>query len=155
MAGEAWPRSLIHKLTEGEFTSSQALAEFRAAGGKMRTQTWYRMWGEVENERSLSGIETGRPLHLKPTQDEVIPMTTRRASGYMQRVQVVTRDSEGTLATKTIDVRSKDLISRKNAIGRAEKIVEGITTSQDKGAEQYYHAVVTAFYGGTYELNPE
>lgn len=73
----------------------------------------------------------------------------------MQRVQVVTRDSEGLLATKTIDVRSRNLISRKNAIGRAEQIVEGITTSQDKGAEQYYHAVVTAFYGGTYELNPE
>lgn len=155
MKGEAWPRSLIHKLTEGGLTSTQALAEFRAAGGKMRTQTWYRMWGEVENERSLFGIETGRPLHLKPTQDEIIPMTTRRAAGYMQRVQVVTRDAEGSVATKTIDVRSKTLISRKNAIARAEKIVEGITTSQDKGAEQYYHAVVTAFYGGTYELNPE
>lgn len=155
MAGEAWPRSLIHRLTETDLTASGALKEFREAGGKMRTQSWYRMWGEVENERSLMGIETGRPLHLKPTGDEIIPMTTRRAAGYMQRVQVVTRDAEGNMATKTIDVRSKTLISRKNALRRAEGIVEGITTSTDKGAEQYYHAVVTAFYGGTYELNPE
>lgn len=153
--GEAYPRSLIHKLTESDLTSSQALAEFRAAGGKMRTQNWYRMWGEVENERSLSGIETGLPLHLKPTGDEIIPVTTRRASGFMQRVQVVAMDADGTHFTKTIDVRSKGLISRKNAIIRAEKIVEGITVAGSEGQEQYYHAVVTAFYGGTYELNPE
>lgn len=153
--GEAWPRSLIHKLTESGLTSTQALSEFRAAGGKMRTANWYRMWGEVENERSLSGIETGKPLHLRPTQDDIIPVTTRRASGYMQRVQVVALGSDGNMLTKTIDVRSRNLISRKNAIIRAERIVEGITTSGSEGAEQYYHAVVTAFYGGTYELNPE
>lgn len=121
----------------------------------MATQSWYRMWGEVENERSLSGIETGAPLHLRPTEDEVIPMTTRRASGYMQRVQVITRDAEGNMATKTIDVRTSSLVSRKNAIGKAIGIVEGITVSGSGGGEQYYHSVVTGFYGGTYELNPE
>ena len=155
MASGAYPRSLIHKLAESGASASGALSEFRAAGGKMRTQSWYRMWGEVENERSLGGIETGRPLHLRPTQDEIIPMTTKRASGYMQRVNVVTRDADGIMATKTIDVRSRGLISRKNAIGRAMQIVEGITTSTSEGAKQYYHEVVTGFYGGTYELNPE
>lgn len=155
MAGEAWPRSLIHKLTEGALTSDQAYAEFVKAGGNMRPETWQRMWGEVENEKSFSGIETGAPLHLKPVEGEIIAMTTRRASGYMQRVQVVAEMQDGSLVTKTIDVRSKTLMARKTAMAKAEQIAEGITASGSEGKEQYYQSVVATFYGGTYELNPE
>ena len=121
----------------------------------MRDSTWYRMWGEVENERALGGIELGAPLHLKPTEDEWIPNTTRRSTGFMQRVQVVVSDPQGNLSTKTIDWTRPTLTSRQAAITKAIEVVEGITTSGSEGGEQYYHSVVTAFYGGTFVNTPE
>jgi hypothetical protein len=155
MPGEPYPRSLIHRLVESGNTSSGTLREFREAGGKIRTQTWYRLWGEVENERSLSGIETGKPLHLKPVGEDILQMTTRRARGFMQRVQVIGRTIQGDVVTKTIDIRSPDLVSRKNAIGKAMGIVEGIESDTGRETGSVPVAVITGFYGGTFQLNPE
>lgn len=154
-AGGAYPRGLIQRLAEAGESSSRSLSEYRAAGGRIRTQTWYRMWGEIENERSLAGIEEGQPLHLKPTGDEIMQMTTRRASGYMQRVQVFGRTAQGDVMTKTIDLRTGDLVSRRNAIGKAMGVVEGIESESGRETGSVPVAVVGAVYGGTYELNPE
>jgi hypothetical protein len=155
VARESFPRGLVQRLAEAGANPTKSLTEFREAGGKLRTQTWYRMWGEIENERSLAGIEEGKPLHLRPTEGEIMPMTTRRASGYMQRVQVVGRLQGGGMLTKTIDIRTDKLVSRINAVGKARGIVEGIGEGLGRVTDSVPVAVIAALYGGTYELNPE
>lgn len=146
---------MIHTLVETDLSATAALKQFRAAGGHMATGSWYRMWGEVENERALGGIEYGRPLHLKPTTDEILTMTTRRASGYMQRVQVFGRTVNGDVISKTIDVRGDSLIARKNAITKAENIVKGIESSSGRDTGSLPVQVLGGVYGGTFELIPE
>lgn len=155
MAKESYPRGLVQRLAEAGANPSTSLREFREAGGRLRTQTWYRMWGEIENERHLAGIEEGKPLHLRPTEGEIMPMTTRRAKGYMQRVQVISRLQTGTLMTKTIDIRTDRLVSRINAVGKARGIVEGIGEGLGRVTDTVPVAVVAALYGGTFELTPE
>lgn len=120
----------------------------------MATASWYRMWGEVQNELALGGIETGRNINLRPTTDEILTMTTVRARGYMQRVNVFAKNASGEVFTKTIDVRTDNLIARKNAIKRAEQTVEGFTSTSAVPTGSDVAQVLGAVYAGTYELVP-
>jgi hypothetical protein len=154
MSREAYPRGLIQKLAEGGENATKALGEFRAAGGHIRTQTWYRMWGEIVNEKSLEQIELGAPLHLRPTVDQLIPMTTVRARGFAQRSQIFGRNSAGEVFTKTIDVRTDTLVSRRNAIHKAIGIAEGIAADAAPDSGSVMTTVIGGVYGGTFELVP-
>lgn len=155
MAKSAWPWGLINKLAGSDLSATAALREFRHAGGHMATSAWYRMWGEVQNELALGGIETGKNLNFRPEQHEVIRMTTVRASGYMQRVNVFAKNASGEVFTKTIDVRVSDLIARKNAIKRAVQTVENFDTSTVVSTGSDIQQVLGAVYAGTYELVPD
>lgn len=155
MPREPYPRGLIHSLVNEGGNPTATLRMFREAGGRMRTQTWYRMWGEVTNERALGGIEEGAPLNQVPGRTETLTMTTRRAKGYMQRVQVVGRDISGNAITKTIDIRTPELMTRSDAIGKATDIVEGIESATGRQTGSLPVAVLGAFYGGTYLLRTE
>lgn len=121
----------------------------------MANQSWYRMWGEVQNERALGGIEEGAPLHLRPTAEDIIPVTTVRASGFTQRVNIFARNVHGEVFTKTIDVRGDSLISRQNAIRRAEQTVEGFEKSPDNASGSDVVEVLGGVYSNTFELTPE
>jgi hypothetical protein len=82
-------------------------------------------------------------------------MTTKRAKGYMQRVQVFGRTVNGDVITKTIDVRGDSLIARKNAITKAENIVKGIESESGRDSGSLPVQVLAGVYGGTFDLVPE
>lgn len=154
MARAGSPRGLIQRLVEEGGSATATLKSYREAGGKIANQTWYRMFGEAQNEQALGGIEEGKPLHLRPTSDEILQMSTVRATGYLQRVQVIGKNQEGEVFTITRDLKTTNLMSRKRAIERAIEDVENIpdVTRREHGSLPV--SVVTAFYGGTYELSP-
>lgn len=154
MPRAADPRGLIQRLVEEGANATTTLRMYREAGGKIGNQTWYRLFGEIENEQALGGIEEGRPLHLKPLPNEIMSMSTVRASGYLQRVQVMGREKDGNIITKTIDISTKELMSRRAAIERAVSIVENIPSETGRQTGTLPVAVVSAFYGGTYEMTP-
>src|SRR5260370_20543185 len=112
------------------------------------------MCGEKENERALAVIEEGKLLHLRPTTDEIMPMTTRRAKGYMQRSQVIGRTSTGEVFTKTIDIRTDKVVSRLNAMTKARNLVENVSAEVGGGTGSIPTAVIATLYRGTYQLNP-
>lgn len=155
MAREDFPRWVAQTAIREGRSATDALNIFRAGGGKVRTQTWYRLYGQAQLEGIMGAAEIERPMHLRPTTEDIQPMSTRRSAGFMQRVVVMGRDSSGLVISKDVSIRTDRLMSRRNAVNRA---VELLTTHGGKfpqAQDSEPMSVVAAFYSGTYDLEPE
>ena len=150
-----WPKGLIQTALREGGSATSALAGFRAAGGRIRTQTWYRLWGQTELERARVGDEIGANPRRIPTSGEIQTSTSRRARGYMQRVTVLGRDADGNVLARDVSLRPGALVSRQNAIDKALALLQaGMETPE--GRERYpLRALLAAFYVGTYRFEPE
>ena len=155
MAKDAYPRGLLTTLVESGANATKTLTEFREAGGKIRTQTWYLLWGEVQNEQALASVELGKPLNTIPQTGEILPMTTRRATGYMQTVTVFTRDNNGRASTRIISMKTKELLTREGALRQAENIMENAITEGGRESNSVGTVILGSMYSGTYTQTPE
>lgn len=146
---EGFPSGLVQRAVREGVNATDALRLYRAAGGSVRTQTWYRLYGQAKLELELHGTEAGRPLHLRPTADEIQQRTTRRARGYEQRATVFMRDREtGEVIARPFSQRAEGVVSRRNVIETAIGIFSDF-------AAQYDLVPEGAIYTGTFELVPE
>lgn len=153
-----YPRGLIQKLAEGYSgpgAATQALGEFRRLGGAMRTQTWYRLWSEIKNEQSLAGVEEGRDLRFRPTAGEIQTLTTRRATGFHQRVTVFGRTQTGYINSMTFNVKTSTPRARWWAIRKAEEWAQGMQPGQNAHPDTVIVQTLGAVYQGTFQLQPE
>jgi len=155
MAGEAQiPRGLID-LLQREGTESQAgFSAYRKLGGNISSNIWQKVWGEVENERSLGAIDTGQPLSRKPSPESIIPMTTKRATGYLQKVSLIMTEANGEAITKVFDYSTKTLLSRGNVIRKAITIMEESNETGSATEKYPEREIKVGLYSGTYEMNP-
>lgn len=110
-AGTAAARALSEGLTP-----SAGLRAFRAAGGGIRTQTWYRLWGQAEFAGVHVQSEVGQPLNRRPERGTLPTVTTRSKTGIQQRVRVFGRTPEGTIDSRVVTVRTQNGVSRAHAI---------------------------------------
>jgi len=154
MSSAQIPRSLIDKLIGEGADPAESFRGYRKLGGNISADIWQRVWGEVENELSLGAIERGKPLHLKPQAEDIMSMTTKRATGYLQQVQVIMTEADGNALTKTFSISTKQLVSRANAIRKAMQIMEESNETGSSKEKYPDREVKLAFYGGTYEMNP-
>lgn len=148
------PRGLIDRLVREGADPEESFRGYRKLGGNINSTIWQRVWGEVENELSLGTIEMGKPLNRLPQAEDIMQMTTKRASGYLQNVIVVMKEANGQALTKTFSISTKQLVSRGNAIRKAIQIME--ESNETGSAKEKYpeREVQLAFYGGTYEMAP-
>src|SRR5271165_1866243 len=123
------PRSLIDKLVREGSTAEESFRGYRPLGGNISKGIWEKVWGEVENELALGSIERGKPLNLKPQAEDILGMTTKRAKGYLQQVQVIMTEANGKALTKTFSLKTETLVSRGNAIRKAMAIQQEINES--------------------------
>lgn len=136
-------------------SATAALKAFRAAGGSIRTQTWYRLYGQAQLEGAMTSKEAGRPLGRIPTASEIQPATVPRARGFMQRVTVYGRDQAGNIITRDVSLRSGRLVSRGNAINKALALVQAGMDDPERRDRYPMQALLMGTYSGTYEFNPE
>jgi hypothetical protein len=148
------PRSLIDKLVREGANPQESFRGYRKLGGNISSDIWQRVWGEVENELSLGAIERGKPLNRLPQAEDILPMTTKRATGYLQQVQVIMSEANGEVLTKTFSISTKTLVSRQNAIRKAMQIMEEANETGSAKEKYPEREVRLALYGGTYEMNP-
>lgn len=148
------PRGLIDKLVREGADPGETFRGYRKLGGNISADIWQRVWGEVENELSLGAIETGKPLNRIPQAEDILQMSTKRATGYLQQVQVIMTEANGEALTKTFSISTKSLVSRANAIRKAMQIME--ESNETGSAQEKYpdREVKLAIYGGTYEMLP-
>src|SRR5713101_5962814 len=101
---------------QNAWSATRGLREFRQAGGHIGTATWFRMSAEI---RTALGDRVGtynEPSHRVPTPDEVKDWTTKRATGYIQQVEVLARDPKtGAVVSLPFSLAGKTLVSRAKA----------------------------------------
>jgi len=131
-------------------SARQGLLDYRAAGGKIASQTWFHLVGEVQAMlASREGIHN-EPVNLRPVASEIQTWTTAKAKGYIQQVEVLVRErSTGQIISVPFSVSGRALVSRRNAISQA------LDVYSDDNAKKYDQQVLGAVYTGTYEARPE
>lgn len=131
-------------LSRGD-SATAALKAYRAEGGSIRTQTFYRLYGQAQLEGLTVEKEPSRPLHRAPTADETRPMTVKNPGGYLQKVVVLGRDKDGLVLSKHVTLKTDKLISRKKAITTAIGLI-------GEGLERYGITPITGFHTDAIEL---
>lgn len=104
--------------TVKEGVSARAgLARARADGLKIRDATWFRGIGEIRNHYGQTLSELDRPLNRRPTPTEIAPLSSKKARGYIQYVDlVVTNRTTGTVSMRPQAVHTSRLMSREAVI---------------------------------------
>lgn len=151
MARTRNPGTIIPLLYKEYPTGAQALRSFREAGGKVRTQDFYRIWREYGNRVAMSAIEPSRDLRFIPDESDVLPMGTVRATGLMQEALIFGKSRSGDLITKRIEVPVDRLRARWWVIKRAEEIAQGFLPASDQHKDTELTTVLGGVHIGAYE----
>jgi hypothetical protein len=133
---------------EGQ-SARAGLTAYREAGGKLGTQSWYRLTAEIQ--RTLADREGiyDEPLNLRPVAGEIRTWSTAKARGYIQQVEVIVRErATGQIISVPFSVQGRTLVSRRNAIAQA------LDVYSDDNAKRYNQQILGAVYTGTYEARP-
>lgn len=72
--------------------STDALAEYREAGGEIRTQSWFRLYGEVTDTLARSESAAALNPFQLPDPNTYATWTMGRGGQYATQVQVFFRD---------------------------------------------------------------
>lgn len=141
-------------IREGQ-SATAALRLYRQAGGSIRTQTWYRLYGQAQLEGVTTSKEAAAPLNRVPIAGEIQPAIVPRARGYMQRVTVFGRDEGGNIITRDVSLRSGRLVSRGNAVNKAMALVQAGMDDPERRDRYPMRTLLMGTYSGTYQFNPD
>lgn len=151
MASEprGYAANFVRSMIERGLSATAALREFRAAGGQIQTQTWYRTYGEVGAALANRERASSIPLGRRPNADEVTTWSTRRATGYLYQIEAQVR-IRGTSEVFTMQTsyRSDSLIQT----GRA--LQDAMNTLADN-LDEYDEVALFGSVVGVHELVPE
>lgn len=141
------------KTVKSGMSGRAGLAAARAAGVKIQDATWYRMVGEVRTSLGSQINEVTKPLNRRPIGEEINTMSTRKARGFMQYVDVMVKDRDtGLVSLRPYAVRTDSLLSRQNVVKRA---LAGFINAINKNPGDYDEQVLGAVYTATYQLVPQ
>jgi hypothetical protein len=145
-AGTAAARGLASGLT-----ASQGLQAFRASGGGIRTQTWFRLWGQAEFAGIHTSSEVGQPLNRVPQRGTLPTITTGTKTGIQQRVRVFGLTPEGAVDSRVVTVRTRNGISRQNAIRQA---IAAVANTDSGGQSSQGLNPISGVHIGSFEEVP-
>lgn len=97
--GDAWVAQYLPQLIRTGISASQALQSFRApaaAGGlglRVSTTEWYRQWSETLRDLASREGFMSVNLGLRPTSDQIVPFTSRRATGFLYTFDVLVKNN--------------------------------------------------------------
>lgn len=130
----------------------QGLRDARAAGLKVQDSTWFRMVGQVRTQLAAQVDEVTKPLNRRPLEHEVQKYTHRKATGYMQYIDVFVKDKEtGLVKIRPYGIKTKSLLSRGNIISKG---LAAFQKSINEQPEEYEETVLGAVYISTYQFVP-
>lgn len=113
-------RAFIPELMRSGYSASGALAFLRANGAGMRTQTFYRTWGEVARSLALEPGMADRPLDSLVSPADMATWRAGRPGTFGFQVNVVLRDAAtGLVRTATRFVFSPTNLTPQEAIDKA------------------------------------
>jgi hypothetical protein len=155
VAREGWPVSALQQAIRAGESATGALAAYRASGGQIRTQTWYRLYTQLQIEGALQSKELASPLNRRPTAEDLQLATTRHATGFMQRVVVMAEDNNGNIRGLDVSITGAGVVSRRAAVAEALAKVQAGMEDEDTRDRYPFKRVIGGYYQGTYEFQPE
>lgn len=125
-AGDVGPLGFIQAAIAEGRTSTASLQAYRDAGGAIRTQRWYRAWGELGAEISRVPMVQAAPINRQPTGEEISRVAGKGPPRFVfyGGVQVVERET-GLVQTLPAAVRSTRLLTYMEAIEAMQTQISG------------------------------
>lgn len=103
-------------------TATEALNAMRESGLAMRTQDFYRAWGEVETNVGMTDRIVGLDPTLTPTAESLSTWSVGREGQYMFQVDVMVKDLEsGEMELRPYSIMSDQLMTPLEAMAQAEE----------------------------------
>jgi hypothetical protein len=131
-------------------SARQGLNEYREAGGSIRDAIWYKLYAEQKVATESMRDEMTKPLNSIPGANEMITMTTKRATGYLQTIDIYTRVKGTDVVTvKPFMFSTDDLMSRGEALSKALTMMQ-----QAVDEERYEEVLLGGVYTGTRIMTP-
>lgn len=114
---------------------------------------WERSVGEARAALANRASEVTMPLNRRPVAGEWATMTTKKASGFMQHVDVWVRDRDtGLIESRPYTIKTDTLRSRQSVVREAQLRFQAAI---DANPNDYPEDIMAVQYTGTYQLVPE
>ena len=125
---------------------------YRALDPSITRESWAEAIGSARAALANKAAEITRPLNRIPTGNEVKTYPSRRATGFMQSVEVFVRDIDtGLIESRFFNVRSDTLRSRQTIVNAALNRFADIQ-STDPGSIP--GEIIGSAYTGTFQMTP-
>jgi hypothetical protein len=148
MAETVGPLGFIQSLIGQGVSPTAGLRQYRQAGGAIRTQRWFRAWGEMQAEISTRPVVVAAPLTSVPTRQEITRVESKRPGAYLFRGGVMAFDRQ----TGEVEIRPSSVRSR--TLMRYEEALAAMVEQLASNAEEYDISVVGGFITSVRELVP-
>lgn len=136
---------LLNALSEG-LSATKALSNFREAGGSIRTQTWYKLAGEVRAAVANRDVVTGLDPTLLPRDEHFTPWSAGSEGQFLYQVEVPYRDVEsGEVFRAPYSVITNRVLSPQDAIDEALDVYAD-------NAEKYGQKILGGILVGLYAM---
>lgn len=96
MADKVGPISHIFDAIREGLSATEALNQYREAGGQIRTQRFYHAYGEIAAELAVEPRLQGAPTSQVPSGDMIVDRGSTRPGAYLARGGVL-------VSTRTVD----------------------------------------------------
>ena len=127
--------------------------QYKALDPSVTRSQWASTIGEARAALANRVGELSRPLGRIPTQAEVTLYATKRASGYMQQVEVYVLDRDtGLLGSRPYVVKTDTLRSRQFIVNEARSRFQAAI---DANPGEYPEDIVGVAYVGTHLMVPK
>lgn len=140
---------MLRGVQEG-MSGSEVLSTFRQFGLGMRTQEFYRLWGQAQTVTAEAGEEPTRPLDQVPTLAESPPIaaSARAEPGVLQTVRLIYREAEtGNIRVVYHSTKSDNGVTRQEAINNA-------IDAYAAHSEEYQTTLVAAAHTSSVRITP-
>lgn len=148
-----YPAGLVNQLQARGMSATEGLRHAREQGVKLRTQTWYRLWGETRAAADRIGQVGAARMHRRPTSEEVTPMTAPRATGFLYTANIAVRDRlTGEVFFTPSGYRSQGLVSYNTALQHA---INAAQDAQEANRESFGGDILGGFVSQVRQFVPE
>ena len=131
-------------------SATSALGTFRDLGGSVRTQTWYRAWGEVEAAAAAAGPVSALDPSAVPTLGQYTPWAAGREGLLSHDVTVFFRDQDGEVASMQWSVLSSTPLAPADAVASAmDDFAESTRTTETGRGQTLVGAILSGLYAQT------
>lgn len=133
--GNPYVAQYLPRLLREGHSGASALSTLRQRGFSIGTATFYRLWGETQDQLSRKGKFADAPLNRVITPDLMGRATRPQARGPLYHVQIAVEDiGTGEIGYHAWSVRSNRPLAHGTILRQA---IEGWQLAQDEGGAAY------------------